>query len=146
MALDEMRFTIQNAGWSTLNPSQAYQARKAMKEYRKSHPRCEITGSDKKVQIHHIVPVWSNPAKAACPDNFIALSSSAHIHIIYGHAGSFRNSYVPNVKQIAEKYRAIKQDMIIINREDITTSRLEGKNFFEKMRDFWEYLTAYFYK
>ena len=145
MALDEMRFTIQNAGWSTLNPSQAYKTRKAMKVYREAHPLCEITGSDKKVQIHHIVPVWSNPEKAADPDNFIALSSQAHIHIIFGHARSFRNRYVPNIKIIAEKIRDIQTEMIIIDRDDLTLLS-DSESFFKKIKNFLSYIKAYFDK
>lgn len=108
MPLDGVRFTIQNAGWSALNPEKASSARKAMNEYRKKHPKCEITGSDKGVQIHHVIPVWANPDLADDPDNFIALSSKAHIHLIYGHAGNFRTRYVSNIKDIAEHTRRMK--------------------------------------
>ena len=116
MALDEIRFTIQNAGWSTLNPSKAYQTRKAMKAYRAAHPVCEITGWRKGVQIHHIVPVWANPYISADPNNFIALSSKAHIHLIYGHAGNFGKRYVSNVKVLAEKMRDLLKEADIIYR------------------------------
>mgnify|MGYP000930945999 CR=1 FL=1 len=110
------RFFIQNAGWSILNPSKALEARQAMEEYRKTHPVCEITGSKKNVQIHHIVPVWADPALAADPNNFIALSASSHIHIIYGHDNNFGKKYVANVKEIAKKMRDIKAEMDIITR------------------------------
>lgn len=111
-----MRFFIQNAGWSALHPIKAIEAQQAMSEYRKKHPVCEITGSKNKVQIHHIIPVWADPSLAADPNNFIALSASAHIHIIYGHNGNFARRYVPNIKVIAEKLRAVKQESIIIER------------------------------
>lgn len=114
-----MRFFIQNAGWSALNPIKAIEAQKAMQEYRKKQPTCEITGSKNKVQIHHIVPVWANPDLAADPNNFIALSASAHIHIIFGHAGNFGQRYVSNVKDIAEKIRAIKDQSNVVHRVKI---------------------------
>lgn len=111
-----IRFLIQNAGWAALNPIKAIEAQNAMSVYRKTHPLCEITGSDKKVQIHHIIPVWSNPDLAADPNNFIALSTSANIHSIFGHDRSFGHKCVSNIKTIAEKIRDIKKESIIINR------------------------------
>jgi len=114
-----MRFFIQNAGWSALHPIKAIEAKNAMEKYRKLHPTCEITGSKNKVQIHHIVPVWADPSLAADPNNFISLSASAHIHIIFGHNGNFGKHYVPNVKEIAEKIRAVKAESIVVDRPAI---------------------------
>lgn len=114
-----MRFFVQNAGWSTLHPIQALQAQKAMQQYRELHPVCEITGSKNKVQIHHIIPVWADPTLAADPNNFIALSASAHIHIIFGHNGNFGKYYVKNVKDLAERIRYIKNQSEIVERPKI---------------------------
>lgn len=111
-----MRFFIQNAGWSTLHPIKAIEAQKAMQEYRKRNPACEITGSLNKVQIHHIIPVWADPTLAADPNNFIALSASAHIHIIFGHNGNFGKYYVKNVKDLAQRIRYIKAQSEIVER------------------------------
>lgn len=116
MALDKVRFTIQNAGWSILNPIKASEAREAMNNYRKLHPVCEITGSPNKVQVHHIIPVWADPNLAADPNNFISLSAQAHIHIIFGHNGNFGKYYVKNVKDIAERIRNIKSQSDIVER------------------------------
>ena len=113
---DEVRFTVQNAGWSTLNPKKSYAARKAMKAYRKVHPVCEVTGSNKRIQIHHIIPVWAAPELAADPDNFIALSIKSNIHLIYGHAGSFRKRYIANIRNMAEKMRELYKEAEIISR------------------------------
>lgn len=121
MEYDNIRFVIQNAGWAVLNPSRVKEVQAAMAEYRKSHPVCEITGSKKKVQIHHIVSIWANPDLAANQDNFIALSASAHIHLIYGHDGNFGKKYVSNIKEIAEKMRAIKSESIVVHRDSINT-------------------------
>jgi hypothetical protein len=111
-----IRFLAQNSGWSILNPKQAYAAHKAMREYRELHPTCEITGSKNKVQVHHIEPVWSNPEKVADPNNFISLSASAHIHLIFGHDGNFKSKYVLNVREISDKIKEIKKQSVVVNR------------------------------
>lgn len=120
-----LKFIIQNAGWSTLHLSKAREAVKAMNTYRKQHPTCEITGSDKNIEIHHIVPVWSRPDLAADPDNFIALSASAHIHHIYGHDKNFRTKYVENIKDIASKMKEIKKEMVVINRPEVKINKIK---------------------
>lgn len=130
MISDSVRFTIQNAGWSTLHPVEASKTRKAMREYRKMHPACEITGSLNKVQIHHIVPVWADPSLAADPNNFIALSASAHIHIIFGHNGNFGKYYVKNVKDLAERIQHIKNQREIVERPK-TIKALGKQNWFD---------------
>jgi hypothetical protein len=114
-----IRFYIQNAGWASLNPSEAYQAKKAMDEYKKTHKVCEITGSDKNVQIHHIVPVWADPSLAADPNNFIALSTQANIHLIFGHNGSYAKRYIKDVKQIANSVRFLLDEADIVIRPQI---------------------------
>lgn len=130
MTSDSLRFTIQNAGWSALNPVKAGQVRKAMKEHRKLYPTCAITGTDKKIQVHHIVPVWADPSLAADPDNFISLSSSAHIHIIYGHNSNFGKYYVKNIKDIAKKMRDVKMQSEIVERVTIKNIKPK-KSFFD---------------
>ena len=92
-----------------------------MDEYRKQHPVCEITGSNKNVQVHHIVPVWARPDLASDPNNFISLSTSANIHLIFGHDGNYSDRYVQNIKENAKKIRAITKKGIIINREEHIT-------------------------
>ena len=87
-----------------------------MNLYRKSHPHCEITGTTKKIQIHHIVPVWADPDLADHPDNFIALSASAHIHHIYGHDRNFSQKYVKNIREISKKMLDLREELDIIHR------------------------------
>lgn len=128
MTSDSLRFTIQNAGWSALNPSKAKEVRKAMDAHRKLYPACAITGSFKKVQVHHIIPVWADPTLAADPDNFISLSSSAHIHIIYGHNNNFGKYYVKNIKDIAEKMREVKMQSEVVER--VTIKKVPPKRSF----------------
>lgn len=120
-----LRFYIQNAGWSVLNPSQAYQAKKAMDKYRKLHPLCEITGSNKNVQVHHIIPVFADPTLAADMNNMISLSTSANIHLLFGHNGNFGAKYVKNIKKIAEDIRNITSTSEVVVKQDITTFNVE---------------------
>lgn len=111
-----MNFYIRNAGWAVLNPSEAYQAKKAMNEYRKQHPVCEITGSDKKVQVHHIVPVWADPTLANDPNNFISLSICSNVHLLLGHAGNYSNKYVGNIKELAANIQEILSHKTVVHR------------------------------
>jgi hypothetical protein len=115
--LSDKRFSIK-AGWSSLTPEKRRSTQRAMRHYRKSHPYCEITGSDKKIQIHHIVPVWANPDLADDPDNFIALSSSSHIHHIYGHDRNFARKYVKNIREISKKFLALQKEFDIVHRTE----------------------------
>lgn len=125
--LDDRRFSIK-AGWSDLSKDKYKSTKRAMNKYRKEHPNCELTGSNKKVQIHHIVPVWSNPDISDDPDNFIALSTCANIHHIFGHDRSFAKKYVDNIRELSEKFLSLQEDMVIVHRPSIKntkTSRLK---------------------
>ena len=107
------------AGWSTLSPSDAYKAHKAMSEYKKIHPSCEISGTLKDVQVHHIIPVWANPALASDKTNMISLSTSVNVHLLYGHSGNFRTKYVSNIKDIANMIVDSKKLSVVENRIDV---------------------------
>jgi hypothetical protein len=111
-----LQFVFRNAGWAALNPDAARKAKDAMDVYRKAHPVCELSGSKKNVQIHHIIPVWQAPELAAEQSNFIALSASAHIHLIWGHNGNFGKYYVANIKELALKVRAIRDEAVVVER------------------------------
>lgn len=128
-----IRFFIQNVGWSVLNPSQAYKAKKAMDVYRKLHPFCEITGSNKNIQVHHIIPVFANPQLADSLDNMISLSTSANIHLIYGHNGDFGAKYVSNIKKLAEDIKSITSTANIVFKQDITTLNAKQQNFYNRI-------------
>ena len=46
------------------------------KEYLESTDRCELCGSPKKLEIHHIIPLCTGAED--CIDNWIAICSSCH--------------------------------------------------------------------
>jgi len=131
--MSEKRFNIL-AGWTDLSPEKHRSAKRAMRIYRKEHPICEVTGSNKKIQIHHIVPVWANPDIADDPDNFIALSSSAHIHHIFGHDKNFSKKYVSNIKEISEKMLALRGEFDIIHRNEVES--LTKLSMYERFKRF----------
>lgn len=96
-----------------------------MDKYRKLHPLCEITGSNKNVQVHHIIPVFADPSLAADMNNMISLSTSANIHLLFGHNGDFGSKYVTNIKKIAEDIRNVTSTSEVIVKQDITTLNKE---------------------
>ena len=124
-----IKFYIQNAGWVALNPIDARNANKAMNEYRKTHKVCEVTGNNKGVQIHHIVPVWADPSLAADPNNLIALSTSANIHLIFGHNGNFGQKYIKNIKQIAKDVQIALNGAKVVIRPKKSTFNVLSTSF-----------------
>jgi len=59
MALNPTGFLGRNGlrGWACLNPRVALAEKRLMDQYRKDHPKCEVCGTDKNVQIHHREPL-----------------------------------------------------------------------------------------
>ena len=60
---------------------------KAMREYKRLHPYCEISGRKDRVEPHHKTPVSKAPELAADPTNFISLTRELHFWV--GHNGSW---------------------------------------------------------
>ena len=60
------------------------------------HPVCALTGSKKRIEVHHIKDYSTNPELELDPANLITLKRS--VHLIFGHLGSFR-SINPNVRE-----------------------------------------------
>jgi len=100
-------YLFRNLSWSVLHPSAAHRARKAMAAYRREHPLCEITGTDRELQVHHIIPVWVRQDLADDPENLIVLSARCNIHQVFGHDGSFKDRWVENVRELAEATREV---------------------------------------
>ena len=139
------RFSILEAGWATLPPSQTSKALKAMAKYKKAHPLCEVTGSNKSVQVHHIIPVWKAPELSAEPSNMISLSTSANIHMLFGHGGNFQSKYVLNIREVADKMLALRDTFDIVYRssDEVTIESVEEetpcwlRNLFSWIRSKW---------
>lgn len=137
------RFSILNAGWASLTRQELSDMRRAIREYRREHPTCEMTGTDKKCQVHHIIPIWKAPHLAADKDNLITLSAGSHIHLIYGHAGNFQRRYVANIREIAKKSLALHKELDIVHRTNEefnaqTNTRFSFfKRIYEKLYGLW---------
>lgn len=75
--------------------------RKASKEFKKGKV-CELTGTKKKLQTHHIYPVWLFPEKEMDKDNWVVLSGAKIKGVIphqwFGHYGDYRK-YNPNIRE-----------------------------------------------
>jgi hypothetical protein len=128
------------AGWASLTLEDLARVRKAMKEYRTQNPVCEITGSDKDCQVHHIIPVWQAPQLADKQDNFITLSTSANIHHIFGHDKNFRLKYVRNVKEISKKVLELRNSFDTVTRDETKALYIQ-QNWFQRIKQkFFEFI------
>jgi len=58
------------------------------------NPRCEVCGSKKKVEVHHVIPFSLAPDLELEPSNFISLCENKkygiNCHLLLGHLGNYR--------------------------------------------------------
>lgn len=97
---------VRNPKWVTKNARHAWATTKVMRQYRKDHPKCAFCHRDKRVQIHHIIPVSVNDQLAAHYVNLLTLCAK-RCHITVGHAGNYKN-FVDNVKFICRNLKVFK--------------------------------------
>ena len=68
---------------------------KVRKEHLKLHPRCELCGSDKVLEVHHKKPFHVHPELELDPDNLMTLCEAGTNGIIchraFGHLGSYKS-------------------------------------------------------
>ena len=99
-----------------------------MKEYKEAHPYCEATGTDKKVEPHHIYPVWMSPEKAADPNNFICLSTKVfgcNLHLLLGHNGDYVKGFNLFVREDAKRLR---ERILSRQKVGLSINEIYGKN------------------
>lgn len=70
------------------------------KAYLKSHAKCEVCGSSKALNVHHVIPVHIDASKELLPENLITLCRDCHYR--YGHAGLSWKFYNENIKTDAK--------------------------------------------
>ena len=70
--------------------------RRVRREHIKRYPVCALTGSKRKLEVHHIEDFSTRPDLELFPANLITLKRD--IHLVFGHLGSFR-SINPNVRE-----------------------------------------------
>jgi hypothetical protein len=92
-----MRFVVRHLAFVVKNPRKAWATVKAMRQYAKEHPFCELTGTSP-IEVYHVEPIEVAPERAADPTNFISLGARK-IHLVAGHAGNWK-WHVVNVREI----------------------------------------------
>lgn len=71
----------------------------------KQHPKCAVCGTDKDIQIHHVIAFHTDQSKELDEKNLISLceGSNKDCHRLFGHLGSFL-SINENVRKDAEEW------------------------------------------
>src|SRR2546426_755262 len=70
---------------------------KERKAYLAKHPSCANCGTDKKPEVHHMIPVSWDASMELDPTNYITLCETKYnCHFMLGHLGDWR-SRNPNV-------------------------------------------------
>jgi len=75
---------------------------KLRKQHIEKFPNCQACGSDKKPEVHHIIPVHLEPSKELDPDNLITLCDK-YCHFALGHFMNYQ-SWNVNIIEDAAKY------------------------------------------
>jgi len=104
-----IRFVFRNPSYVTESARAQSFVRKAMEEFREQpeNKTCAWCGRDKKLEVHHIIPVSLEPAIAASKQNMIMLCRKPACHQIIGHDGDFGRRYVSNVKELCENNKTV---------------------------------------
>ena len=84
--------------------------RVAMDGYRGSHLACEWCGSSKRLEVHHVQPVWMSPGLAADTNNYCMLCRKCHLYV--GHAGLFAGRAVTNLKEICSMHVVVERERV----------------------------------
>jgi hypothetical protein len=79
-----LRYAARSSKWSQVR-----------KNHLKSNDKCAACGTDKDLEVHHIVPVHINADLELDPDNLITLCSRS-CHLLIGHLMDFK-SWNPHV-------------------------------------------------
>jgi hypothetical protein len=99
-------FILRNLSYSIKNIRSTSAVRKAMKTHAINNPRCAYCKRDKKIQVHHKLPVSFRPDLAAEPNNLISLCAK-RCHLVIGHCGWWK-SYNRQVDEVCKVTELIK--------------------------------------
>ena len=92
----ELRYAARSSKWPALR-----------KEHLKKQPCCQACGSDRKPEVHHIVPVHLDPSRELDPSNLITLCDK-WCHFVFGHLLDYRSwnkDVVRDARHYLEKRR-----------------------------------------
>lgn len=87
----KIRYATRSSKWSTVR-----------KQHLTNNPKCAACGSDKKIEVHHKIPVHINPDLELDPSNLISLCDNT-CHLIFGHLHNYK-SYNKNVVEDCAVY------------------------------------------
>jgi hypothetical protein len=81
-----------------------WQLTKAKRKHVKVFNKCAVCGTDKNLEVHHIVPVHVDVSLAVDPENFITLCDWRNhgCHFVFGHFRNFRSDWNPDIVEFAE--------------------------------------------
>lgn len=83
---------------------------KVRKAFVKAHPVCEICGTSKDLQVHHVKPFHVDPSLELDPNNLVTVCTSKYwgfnCHLKVAHGGNFQWEN-PWVREDIAKMRAI---------------------------------------
>lgn len=76
-------------------------------EHLRQYPECAACGSRRNCVPHHVVPVHVDPELELCETNLITLceGDTMNCHLWWGHLGSYRDSWNPDVREDAAWWR-----------------------------------------
>ena len=66
------------------------------RQHLKKNPVCELCGSKKNIEVHHIIPFYVAPDMELTPRNLMTLCENGRFmgvncHLWFGHLGNYRN-------------------------------------------------------
>lgn len=77
------------------------------KQHLKENPNCAACGKNKKLEVHHIKPVHTNPDLELDPSNLITLCADP-CHIIFGHLMDWKSWNTEVVKDTSVYLNKVK--------------------------------------
>lgn len=77
--IKQVRFATRSPKWTSVR-----------KQHLKDNPACVACGRDKKLEVHHKIPVHINPEGELDPSNLVTLCADP-CHIIFGHLMNFKS-------------------------------------------------------
>lgn len=104
--LDNIKFLARNPSFITQFIRRGGNVRKAMDNFRnmEENKHCQFCGDQKRIEIHHVVPVSVDDTLADVEDNFIALCKQCHF--VVGHGRNYKSSII-NVKELCDRRRVL---------------------------------------
>jgi 5-methylcytosine-specific restriction endonuclease McrA len=77
--LNKLRYATRSPKWTEIR-----------KEHLKNNPTCIACGRDKKLEVHHKIPVHLNPELELDPTNLVTLCADP-CHLLFGHLMNFKS-------------------------------------------------------